>query len=172
MPRLPIVTLAMAATLLLAACSAPHPDPAEPLPESSTLPTSSPTDDPAPEVAETPFEPCDDANAHALGALSSGEMLAAPTGDYYPDYLPLPSCVIEEPDFGHATAFFLPATQGDLDALQAAITAEQGAGAPSDGQGLSTDGAVWDGQPVASLFLVPPSLGVTVDFIFIEVELS
>ena len=172
MPRLPIVSLAIAATLLLAACTAPSPDPAEPLPEGSTQPTSSPTEEPEEEVAEIRYAPCDDANAAALGALSSGEMLAEPTGEYYPDYLPLPSCVIEEPDFGDATAFFIPATQADFDTLEAAIAAEQGVGVPSDGQGLSTDGVTWDGQPVPSMFLVPPSLGVTLDFIFIELEMG
>ncbi|CAN5386781.1 hypothetical protein BH09ACT4_BH09ACT4_11600 [soil metagenome] len=170
MPRPPIVSLAVAAILLLAACSAPNPDPAEPIPEGSAPPSSAATDDPAPDpVTEVTFEPCDEANAHALGALSSGEMLTKPTGDYYPDYLPLPSCVIEEPDFGDATAFFIPATRADYDMLTAAITAEQGAGVPSDGQGLSTDGVLWAGQRVDGMFLVPPSLGVTLDFIFISV---
>lgn len=171
MLRIPVV-IAVAATLLLTSCSAPHPDAAEPLPEGSTSPTSSPTEEPGEEVAESPYPPCDAANMAALSALSSGEMLAEPSGDYYPDYLPLPSCVIEEPDFGDATAFFLPATQADFDTLEAAIDAEQGAGAPSDGQGLSTDGTLWNGQPVPSIFLVPRSLGVTLDFIFIELELT
>jgi hypothetical protein len=171
MLRAPIVLLAAAATLLLAACTAPHPDPAEALPEGSTPPASSPTEEPV-EVAESPYEPCDDANARALSALSTGEMLAAPTGDDYPDYLPLPSCVIQNPDFGTATAFFIPATQADFDTLEAAIAAEQGDGLPSDGQGLSTDGTVWDGQAVPGMFLVPPSLGVTLDFVFIEFKLT
>jgi hypothetical protein len=166
MPRIPLVTLALAATLLLAACTAPSPDPAEPLPEGSTLPTTASTPSPDP-VTQSRWEPCDEADGRALKALSSGDVLAEPSGDYYPEFLPLPSCVIEDQDLVFVNAFFLPATHADFDALEAAITAEQGEGVPSDGQGMATDGTTWEGQPIASVFLVPPSLGISDTFVFI-----
>ena len=43
MSRVRIVSVALAATLLLAGCTASPPDAAEPLPEGSTTPTASPT---------------------------------------------------------------------------------------------------------------------------------
>lgn len=169
MPRLPVVSLALAATLLLTACSAGGPGPAEPLPEGSVAPTSSPTEEPS-EVAESPHEPCDDADVAALHALYPGEVHPEPTGDYYPDFLPLPSCVFEDSDFGQATVFFTPATEDDFETLEAAIVEEQGAGVPSDGQGLTTAGTVWEGERVPAIFLVPASFGVAVDYIAIRFE--
>jgi hypothetical protein len=166
MLRIPVV---VALALLLASCSAPSPDPAEPLPEGSTVPGQTASGEPDP-VAENPSEPCDDADTAALHALYPGDQQPAPTGDYYPDALPLPSCVFEDADFEQATAFFIPATEADFETLAAAITAEQGAGVPSDGQGLTTAGEEWDGQPIPGIFLVPASYGVTLDYIAIRFE--
>jgi hypothetical protein len=168
MLRLPLVA-AVAVTLLLTSCSAPSPDPAEPLPEGSTLPSAAASDEPDP-VAESPYEPCADADTTALHGLYPGDGHPEPTGDYYPDAVPLPSCVFEDADFGQATAFFIPATETDFETLEAAIVAEQGTGIPSDGEGLTTAGETWDGQPIQGIYLVPASFGVTLDYIAIRFE--
>ena len=105
-----------------------------------------------------------------MRALYPGAVHPEPTGDYYPDFLPLPSCVFEDSDVAQATVFFIPATETDFATLEAAIAEEQGAGEPSDGQGLTTAGTVWDGQRVPAIFLVPASFGVTLDYIAIRFE--
>jgi len=169
MSRSSIVAVALAATLLLASCGTPSPDLAEPLPEGSTLPSATPTDEPD-AVAESPYESCANADVSALHALYPGDQVPEPTGDHYPEYLPLPSCAFEDAAFAVATAFFIPATEADFETLEAAIAADQGAGTPSDGQGLTTAGELWDGQSVQGIFLIPASFGVTLDYLAIRYE--
>jgi hypothetical protein len=163
------VVVAVALTLALTSCSEPSPDPADPLPDGSNLPSETASSDPDP-VAESPYPPCDDATAAALHDLYPGETLDEPTGDYYPGFLPLPSCVFEDTDFAIATAVFIPATETDFEALESAIAAEQGAGTPSDGQGLATAGELWDGQPVQGIYLLPADFGVPQTYIALRLD--
>ncbi|MEO5920260.1 MAG: hypothetical protein ABIQ01_03875 [Pseudolysinimonas sp.] len=162
MPRLPIVSLAIVATLLLAACSAPNPDPAEPVPEGSTLPTTSPTPEEQTPTPVSRFEPCDDADRQSLAGFYSGDYHDAPTDSDYPDFLPLPSCVFEQP--GQVSAIFLGATDADLAEITAAITEVQGVGTPSTG-GFALAGEQWTGSLVFGIFLVGPGVGADVQYI-------
>jgi hypothetical protein len=157
MLRIPVVA-AVALAVLLASCSAPSPDPAEPLPEQSTLPPGTSTPAPQETVAASPFVPCDEADQEALTFLYIGEYRDAPTVDFYPDFLPLPSCLLEELDSG--TAIILDATQADFDALEATITAEQSAGAASDGNGVALDGVEWADQTVTGMYFLDVGFGV------------
>jgi len=161
MLRIPVV-VAVAITLLLASCSAPSPDPADP--EGSTLPAVSPTSSAEePPAAESPFAQCDDADRDTLSSLYLGEYHETPTIDYYPDFLPMPSCLFEEPD--RTTAIMLDVTETDFEDLEATIVAEQGTGVASDGQGLALAGEEWSEGAVRGMYLIAPGLGVEVQYI-------
>jgi hypothetical protein len=168
MLRIPVIVV-FVVTVMLASCSAPSSDPASPPPVETTVPTPTPSPEET-QVGESPFVPCDDDNAVALSGLYPGDRHTEPTGDYFPDFLPLPSCAFESADFAQATSFYIPATETDFETLEAAIAAEQGAGVPSDGQGLATAGETWDGQPIQGIVLVPASFGVTLNYIAIRFD--
>lgn len=168
MSRPELLLFAAAVSLLLTSC-APGAGPAEPLPEGSTLPTVTPTPTPDEiEVAESPFVPCTDADRDALKSLFIGDYQQAPTVDFYPAILPLPSCLFEERDKG--TALILEATQVVFDELEATVAATQGPGVVTDGNGYALDGAEWTGQAVNSMYFVGTGFGLADPYIMVGFE--
>jgi hypothetical protein len=167
-----VVVVAAAVTLVLASCTPPSPDPAEPLPDGSTLPSASPSesagqndDGPAP---VSRFAPCDDAAQQSLSGFYSGEFAQAPTTEEYPDFLLVPSCVFESPD--QVSGIYLDASPADFEEIAADVAAEQGAGAPDDGSGFALDGRLWTGDLVFAVFYIAPGLGAKVHYVAVGIR--
>ncbi|HWM32962.1 MAG TPA: hypothetical protein VNR36_01850 [Pseudolysinimonas sp.] len=146
--RTPLLPVLIGATLVIAGCAAPAP-----------ADSAGPSDDPSPTTTQpvdiSPYVSCEDSGyLDAILGTFDGTYQPAPQADYYPLYLPLPSCLFENTEQGAIVSIFIGAGETDFETIGAAVVDSQGPGEADTSLDGVLGGEVWPDGNVQSLYLM------------------